>query len=131
MGPRPKQIERAAEAARLGMSYELQARYVGVSDRAYRLWRRRGEEETDGPYYDLVQAVESAEADGAAAALAAVIKAYREGSWQAAAWMLERRHGYTRTEHREVTVEDKREIAREKLAEFLARQAADNEPEPA
>ena len=105
VGPTRRQIESAAEAARLGLTIELQARYVGISLRSYYNWRARGEAEDIGPYHDLVAALSEAEAAGAAAAMAAIVKAYREGSWQAAAWIMERRHGYVRTERREVDME--------------------------
>lgn len=78
----------------MGLSVALMAQYIGIADRTWHKWRARGEEDSDGPYRDIVAAVARGEAEGALAALSSVIKAYREGDWKAAAWMLERRHGY-------------------------------------
>jgi len=52
-------------------------------------------------YKDFVKAVYEAEGRGAKHNLELIQKAAEEGSWQASAWILERRHRYLRTDRQE------------------------------
>lgn len=63
----------------------------GISKTTLKVWRLRaanGEE----PYAAFMARVEKAEAAGAVAALDCIQAAAKEGTWQAAAWLLERRY---------------------------------------
>ncbi len=93
---------RIVQAVKLGATMDMAAKAGGVSVRTLRAWladaRRNGEE---SPFYKLLQDVQ--EADGASGinALACIQKAAKEGKWQAAAWLLERKHGFRRDGVRE------------------------------
>ena len=86
---------RLIEGIRLGMTNKLAAAYAGISESTFYLWlqqARDGDEEKS----DLLESLKRAEAESAAHSLAVIKKAAQDGSWQAAAWGLERRHGYKR-----------------------------------
>ena len=93
----PKVIERLVRGYRLGMTQELAAQYAGVSSSSLARWLRRRRDGEGGIFGDLLEAIERAEAEGAAVMLARVQK-HAEDNWNAAAWLLERRHGYRRNE---------------------------------
>lgn len=114
------------------MTNALTAKYVGIGERTLDQWRNKGatawerslagEEltEREDRYMRFLLAMEEGAAQAAGEALAAVIKASREGTWQAAAWMLERRHGYVRTGVHEVRATVQATVDREALAAHLA-----------
>lgn len=122
----PARIEKVAESLMLGMTLKLAAARAGVSESTLHAWRARGralaqlEEESafepvdTEPALELVlyRRIEEADAIAAANALAQIAKAAKEGTWQAAAWLLERRFGYiARTE---IALQDRtQEIAEE------------------
>jgi hypothetical protein len=83
--------QRIFDGARLGLPQYLVARGAGVSPVALRTWKRRGAAGEE-PYASFLARLKSAEAEGAAEAMRAVREAARGGSWQAAAWILERRY---------------------------------------
>jgi len=68
----------------------LAAQYAGMSETT--LWDWLGKDPA------FLESCKDAEGHNAAQALATIIKAAREGNWTAGAWLLERRHGYTKTE---------------------------------
>ena len=72
--------------------------------------RGRRDEDQDSEYAQFVRDVDLAEAQGAIKALALIQSAAMNGSWQAAAWLLERRHGYRREMSLAVTVEADSEV---------------------
>jgi len=88
---------RVVQAIKLGATYEMAAKAGGVTSRTLRAWmadaKRNGE---TSPFHKLWQDIN--EADGASGinALACIQKAAKEGKWQAAAWLLERKHGFRR-----------------------------------
>src|SRR5262245_8584979 len=108
-GPRvtAAQQERALDALRLGMTREAAAAKAGF-DRAtfYRMIHRDA---------TFATAVENAEADAKGTYEAKIAQAADAGTWQAAAWWLERRHPdqYSRRDRVEVTV-DIRKFAEER-----------------
>lgn len=83
--------QRILDGARLGLPQYLVARGAGVSPVALRTWKRRGATGEE-PYASFLVRLKSAEAEGAAEAMKAIREAARGGSWQAAAWILERRY---------------------------------------
>lgn len=93
----PKVIDRLVRGYRLGMTQALAAQYAGVSASSLARWLRRGRDGEGGIFGELLEALEKAEADGAAMMLARV-QQHAENNWNAAAWLLERRHGYRRNE---------------------------------
>lgn len=82
------------EAIELGSTYKLAAAAAGVSDRAMTNWLARGRQGGPGNalFVRFVRAVKDAEARGVKTCLEVIRKAAREGTWTAAAWLLERRY---------------------------------------
>ena len=83
------------KAIQLGMTYKLCCDYVGISEPTFYRWLQ----EADRPggrkaQRDFRKALKTAEAKGAAHSLAVIHRAAEDGNWTAAAWILERRHGY-------------------------------------
>lgn len=105
-------IERVAAGIRLGMTHELSAQYGGINrDTFYRWLKLAKQPDAAKCYSDFSDAIKAAEADNAARCLLAIDEAANDGSWQAAAWMLERRHRYVKQQaiqletHREPEME--------------------------
>jgi transposase-like protein len=94
---------RAAILAQIskGAAYELACAAARVSYQTFRNWMERGENAKRGEFLEFFEAVKEAEAEAAAGWLDEIDKAAEKGSWQAAAWKLERRypHLYGRTVH--------------------------------
>jgi len=92
----PAVEERIARAIRAGNYPEVAARHAGVHPSTYYRWLERGgldgDAPEDDPYRRFRAEVERALADAEAAEVALIAQAARSGSWQAAAWLLERRH---------------------------------------
>jgi transposase-like protein len=90
----PETVKRIIEAIKLGVAYVDAANYAGVGLATFNEWRDR--------YPEFAEAVESASGQAVTACMAKIQKAATEGSWQASAWILERRHpdryGRTRVE---------------------------------
>ena len=104
--------KRIIEATRVGSSRTISAAYAGIPLRTLQAWMSRGrrDEDQDSEYAQFVRDVDLAEAQGAIKALALIQSAAMNGSWQAAAWLLERRHGYRREMSLAVTVEADSEV---------------------
>ncbi len=77
------------------MTRDLTAKAVGIDTTTFQRWLARGAEEPGTLFAEVHAAALEAEAECARQALE-VIKhaAVRDGKWQAAAWLLERRYGY-------------------------------------
>lgn len=91
----PDVKDRLLQAVQLGATYTMACQYAGVSEDSFARYRK------DASFAD---AVKEAEARGVMGWLAKIEKAANEGTWQAAAWKLERRYpeqyGRTVQEHR-------------------------------
>lgn len=148
-GRRPKltdEIQRIiVETLQVGATFEAAAGRSGIAVQTIHEWRRRGRgEDKDRPSTPrlaaFAAAVEKAMADAETGCVGTIRKASRT-QWQAAAWLLERRHPdrYGRADRHQVemrahvTTED----PRERLARLLAPAATDGgesavaaEPEP-
>ena len=84
------------EGLRLGMKKNHALKRAGLPRSTFCAWVNRGKQGIQ-PYKDFWSRVEKAEADGIAYNLGLIHKAAKEQrSWQAAAWILERCHGYYR-----------------------------------
>jgi hypothetical protein len=110
---RPSQFTAATkrkviEAIQLGCTYNVAASYAGISESTLFRWLASGKEQGDPKYESFYRSVKEAEAVSAVRNLASIAQAAKEGQWTAAAWLLERRHGYTREPERpmiDITVE--------------------------
>jgi hypothetical protein len=80
----PAVQQRICDAIGIGATYELAAAYGGVAFETFRRWREGNRA--------FCAAIESAEARAVVGWLAKIEKAASEGTWQAAAWKLERRY---------------------------------------
>ncbi|MFE3206414.1 hypothetical protein [Embleya sp. NPDC059237] len=99
----PETVEQLLVVVRLGVPTSLAAGYVGVGASTLRRWLAIGRDERDrvedgeaadpalAAHLDLVVAVDRARAEFVLRAVAQIQAAARDGRWQAAAWMLERR----------------------------------------
>jgi hypothetical protein len=86
-------IDKLCQALRVGATYELAAKYAGISWRTFLTWRQRAETAKDGtPLALLRDRMAQVEGEAAIGWLAKIELAASEGNWQAAAWKLERRY---------------------------------------
>ena len=76
--------KKICDAIRIGATYKLACNFAGISEDTFALWRKKIPEFDT----DVVQA----EGAGAVGWLAKIEKAANDGTWQAAAWKLERRY---------------------------------------
>jgi transposase len=105
----PEAAERALTVLRAGGHAEVAAQAAGVALRTWQEWLQRGDprgrKAADSPFRAFRRQVAEAEAAGEARHIALIARAGTT-SWQAAAWLLERRHPerWARPAPREVEV---------------------------
>ncbi len=87
--------ERLVAASRLGLTRDLQSEYAGITSSTLHRWLAHGRKAATGQYHDLWVALKRSEAEGAHAAMERIAEAQKT-DWKAAAWYMERRHGYRR-----------------------------------
>jgi hypothetical protein len=87
----PERIKRLTEAISLGSTRKLAAQYAGIDEDTLRAWEKR--------YPEFKASLREAEGRAVVGWLAKIEKAANDGTWQAAAWKLERLHAedYGRT----------------------------------
>lgn len=92
----PETQKKICDGIRLGMTRERAAEWAGICRSTFFNWIRRGEEAESGVFSEFLYALKRAESDGIAVCLNNIHKAAKgedyNGQWQAAAWILERRH---------------------------------------
>ena len=81
---------------------------AGINEATYYRWLQRGLEEPEGIYRDFREAIEKARAARRIALVARIQQAAQGGTWQAAAWLLERTESatYALRQKHEITGED-------------------------
>lgn len=99
--------ERLTDAIALGATIALACKYAGLNTKTYYVWKER--------YPEFGEAVAAAEGRGLVGWLTKIEDAANAGSWQAAAWKLERR--YPETYGRQV--QDQRSVQLTMTAEQL------------
>jgi hypothetical protein len=82
----PETLDRLVEAVQLGATWEMAAAAAGVDVSTVHRWR------ADEGNCELRDRLKAAEAVGALTALRSIRDAAAGGTWQAAAWLLERRY---------------------------------------
>jgi transposase len=99
---------RIVTALRAGNYQETAARYAGISVDTFYEWMRRGTQEPGSIYAKFSEAVEIAKAAAEVRDVALIDRAAEEGSWQAAAWKLERKfpHRWGRVQRTEISGPD-------------------------
>jgi hypothetical protein len=83
------------DGIKLGLTYKLAAQYAGIAEQTFYNWMKRGRTGDGATFVSFFREVKAAEAKHAALAMSNIVKASRD-SWQAGAWLLERRHGFTK-----------------------------------
>ena len=116
----PERQQIIVESLRLGMWAKDACARASVDPSTFYRWMQRGENEARGIHRDFRDAVKAADAECQLRALAVIQRAARDSTWQAAAWLLERRHGFVRKDQPDVWV---RERGDEVTAEQCAREA--------
>ncbi len=94
---------KVVEALTVGSTYKHAAQYAGVTYDTFNNWMKRGGKAKSGKYFEFFNAVKKAEAECLARNLLIINKSAQGGTWQAAAWIAERRfpedYGRQRHEH--------------------------------
>ena len=80
----PETVEKIVKAVRLGATYALACGYAGISTATFHEWMNKKPE-----FFDTVK---EAEGEGSLKLLARIQQEADSGTWQAAAWILERRY---------------------------------------
>lgn len=98
---------KVCDAIRSGNFRETAATFAGIDRSTLHRWLKRGETKRRGACHDFAVAVGKALADSEALLVARIAKAASEGTWQASAWLLERRHPerWGRRERHEIKAE--------------------------
>jgi hypothetical protein len=89
-GLTPEVETRIVAAVGAGAHLSVAARAAGVSRQTLHRWRTRGAAEAEGPYHELANALERAEAEAELRQVALIARA-GQSEWRAAAWLLSRR----------------------------------------
>lgn len=84
----PKVQADVCSALKAGATLRMAAQFAGIDVSTLHRWMAS----TRSPYREFREAVKAAEAHGDVGSLAVIQNAARNGTWQAAAWLLERRH---------------------------------------
>ena len=87
----PTSHKRVVEAIRRGGYRAVAAEYAGIGEATLYRWLADGAKQDVGPYRELWEAVKKAEAAAELGDISIIKKAARK-NWQAAAWLLERKH---------------------------------------
>lgn len=90
------------QALSVGTTHKLTCQYAGITETCFYEWLDKGRRGLQ-PYAEFTEAVKKTEGRAVVGWLAKIEAAASEGSWQAAAWKLERRYpqdyGKTVQEH--------------------------------
>ena len=100
----PEVQKRILQAIQTGATYEVAAGFGGITRQTLFYWLQRGEEKKEEPYLTFFNEFKKAEARCCVGALAVVQKAAQTGTWQAAAFLLERRFDYTKQQQPPIQV---------------------------
>lgn len=99
----PETVKKICHAIELGATYELACNYAGIGHDTFHQWRKQKPE--------FSEAVKQAEGNAVVGWLTLIEGEAAAGSWQAAAWKLERR--YAKDYGKTISVDDRRRVAEE------------------
>lgn len=121
-----EQIELIVNAVRGGTDLDTASHYAGINNTLVYRWLERGKiesdlnadgrtgGETEQPYLNLWDQLKKARADSIVRNVAYIQKAAKDGTWQAAAWYLERanpeQYGKRREERQQIPAPDRKEV---------------------
>jgi hypothetical protein len=90
----PEITEKICMAIRAGNYAKIAAGMAGISEATYYSWLDQAKEPDAEPeFLEFLESVERAEAEAEIGAVARIRQAADNGTWQAAGWLLERKHG--------------------------------------
>ena len=75
-----------------GNTFERACRLSNISDSVFYSWKARGEKEKEGKFADFLEATLKAGEQFKQTNINIIQEAAKDGTWQAAAWLLERKH---------------------------------------
>ena len=84
----PDVQENLLKSVKLGMTLALAAQRAGITPQTAHNWRKRGEEEGDGPFFDFSVELARARSQGVATLLGKVWEAIANGDVASARWLL-------------------------------------------
>lgn len=101
----PEVQERIITALRAGNYQDTAAAYAGIDESTFYRWMERGLAEPESDYGEFRKAVIKAKSDAEVRDLYLIDQAAQSGSWQAAAWKLERKfpHKWGRVNRTEIS----------------------------
>jgi len=108
--PRPTKLtpetkDKIIQAIAAGNYQETAAKYAGINPNTFYTWMKLGENKKGKPAYrEFREAVEKARAQAEVRNVALIQQAGQDGSWQAAAWYLERSYPTRFGRHNRVEV---------------------------
>lgn len=86
--------DRIVLAIKAGNYAKIAAAMVGISEATYYSWLEQAKQPDATPeLLEFLESVERAEAEAEISAVARIKQASDNGTWQAASWLLERKHG--------------------------------------
>ena len=111
----PETRRKIIQALEAGNYRKTAAALAGVDESTFYKWMKRGEKAKSGKYFQFVQSVKRAEEKAKAYHLQQIRKAAENGSWQASAWYLERKHykEWGRKQQVDMTADVKQEVSGE------------------
>lgn len=85
-----RRVDRLLQALRAGNYITVACQFAGIDESAYYRWMERGESEASGTHHDFRERVLEARSSAEVESLVQIRQAANSGTWQAAAWYLER-----------------------------------------
>lgn len=118
----PEIQEIIVKALHLGATHRLAGLAAGIGESTFYTWMALGRDTGASPYLEFLNAVKIAEGAGAVECLEKLAVASRDGNWQAAAWVLERRYPaeYGRTVQEHTVKVDWASLTEEQLQRLAA-----------
>ncbi len=91
---REDQLSKIIQAKRVGACNADACTFAGVPQSTFYQWVKIGKKAKQGKHFDFVQRLQAAEASAVVASLVTIQQVSKSGTWQAAAWFLERTRPY-------------------------------------